>query len=90
MRLCVTFALAFLVGGLAAAQEYGPPDRDAPGDAMIQAYLARETEKLETPFLEGVASRADWEKLRPRYQEEYYLHAGPVAHAGQDARWRPR
>jgi dienelactone hydrolase len=76
MRPLQILALALLTGGVAAAQEYGPPDRGAPGDAMIQAYLARETEKLETPFLEGIGSRDNWEKLRPRYQEEYYYMLG--------------
>jgi dienelactone hydrolase len=65
-----------LIGAPAFGQEYCPPDRGAPGDAMIQAYLARETEKLEARFLEGVKSSDDWQKLRPRYQEEYYYMLG--------------
>jgi hypothetical protein len=54
-------------------QEYGPPDRGAPGDEMIQRYLAREAEKLHGRFREGVQTLADWQKLRGRYRQEY-LH----------------
>jgi dienelactone hydrolase len=62
--------------GVAAAQEYGKPDRDAPGDRMIQEYLARDTETIESPWLEKVKSLADWEKMRPGYIEEYYYMLG--------------
>jgi hypothetical protein len=58
------------------AQEYGKPDRGEPGDRMIQEYLARQAEKLEGSWLEGVKSRADWEKLRPKYVEEYFYMLG--------------
>jgi dienelactone hydrolase len=43
---------------------------------MIQAYLARETEKLEAPWLENVKTADDWEKLRTRYKEEYFYMLG--------------
>jgi dienelactone hydrolase len=47
---------------------------------MIQAYLARETEKIEADspegFLKGVHSREAWERLRPKYQEEYFYMLG--------------
>ncbi len=69
--------IAMCVAVVAArGQEYGKPDRDAPGDPMIQQYLARQTEKLETPWLESVKSREDWEKARPKYVEEYYYMLG--------------
>jgi len=58
------------------AQPYAPPDRGEPGDAMIQSYLKAETEKLETSFLAGVATAEDWEKLRPKYQQEYLYMLG--------------
>jgi hypothetical protein len=69
-------AWLLLSSGLTFGQEYCPPDRDAPGDPLIQAYLARETEKIEGGFLEGVASSDDWEKLRPRYREQYFYMLG--------------
>jgi len=72
--VCHCFAEA--VPGTAMAQEYGKPDRGEPGDKMIQEYLARETEKLESPWLVNVKSQADWEKLRPGYVEEYFYMLG--------------
>jgi dienelactone hydrolase len=60
----------------AAGQEYAPPDRDAPGDRMIQAYLDRQSGRIEADFLRGVRSQADWERLRPQYQEEYFYMLG--------------
>jgi dienelactone hydrolase len=44
-----------------------------PGDEMIQKYLARETQKIHDKFMQDIESAEDWEKLRPRYKEEY-LH----------------
>jgi dienelactone hydrolase len=61
---------------LAVGQEYCPPYRDAPGDPMIQAYLARETQKIEAAFLDGVKSRDEWKKLLPKYKEEYFYMLG--------------
>lgn len=69
-------ALGLLAGGAAVAQEYGPPDRDAPGDAMIQAHLAREADRLDGAFLEGVGSADDWTRLRPRWRDEYLYMLG--------------
>jgi len=54
-------------------QTYGEPDRDQPGDEMIQGYLAREAQRIHDTFMQDVTSREDWEKLRPRYEREY-LH----------------
>jgi len=50
------------------AQPYSPPDRGAPGDAIIQAYLQSETEKLESNFLAGVTNAEGWTKLRPKFK----------------------
>jgi dienelactone hydrolase len=60
----------------AAAQLYDPPDRGAPGDEMIQAYLRRETEKIAARFAEDLASRAAWEAKRAQYLEEYLYMLG--------------
>ncbi|MGO9112616.1 MAG: alpha/beta hydrolase family protein [Thermoguttaceae bacterium] len=57
-------------------QVYWPPDRDAPGDRMIQEYLAREAEKIDATLLEGVTSSQQWEQLRPKYKAEYYYMLG--------------
>ena len=77
-RMSVVGALVVLcgIGRLAMSQEYCPPDRESPGDAMIQAYLARETAKMEASPLAGAATREDWEKLRPQFLEEYFYMLG--------------
>src|SRR5437764_15327013 len=73
----------FLVGILVwvcpitlSAQPYAHPDRTAPGDEMIQAYLRAETEKLESRFLDGVTTAEEWTKLRPKFKEEYLYMLG--------------
>ena len=76
-RLIGSRAFLVLLGlalpALCAAQEYGPTDREQPGDEMIQAWLRQETSRLEARFTEDLRSREDWERERPRYREEY-LH----------------
>ena len=57
-------------------QVYGPPDREQPGDEMIQTYLERQTEPIHEQFMENVESVEDWKKLRPRYKEEYFYMLG--------------
>jgi dipeptidyl aminopeptidase/acylaminoacyl peptidase len=68
--------LGATVQGAPAVEPYGPPDRESPGDQMIQDYLSREAERLDGTMLENVKSPADWEKLRPRYKEEYLYMLG--------------
>jgi dienelactone hydrolase len=66
-------------GGLASAalaQSYAPPDRGEPGDQMIQEYLAREAERIHGLMFQEVKSLEDWQRLRPRYQEEYFYMLG--------------
>jgi len=46
-------------------QVYGPPDREQPGDEMIQTYLERQTEPIHEQFMENVESVEDWKKLSP-------------------------
>jgi len=68
--------LVFAASATLHAQPYSPPDRGAPGDAMIQAYLQSETEKLESNFLAGVTNAESWTKLRPKFKEEYFYMLG--------------
>lgn len=67
--------LSFTIA-LSSAQEYGRPDRENPGDEMIQRYLKREAEKIEADFLGGIKSREDWERERPRLMGEYFHMLG--------------
>ncbi|MGZ8489883.1 MAG: alpha/beta hydrolase family protein, partial [Candidatus Binatia bacterium] len=58
------------------AQEYGRTDRENPGDEMIQQYLKREAEKIETDFLAGIKTQQDWERERPKLMGEYFHMLG--------------
>src|SRR5262249_4072137 len=64
------------VASMAMAQTYSPPDRESPGDEMIQAYLAHETEKLSAGFAADITSLKDWSDKRPQYIEEYFYMLG--------------
>lgn len=55
------------------AQEYGPPDRGAPGDEMIQAWLASQANRIHAAFTNDLQSLESWRAGRPGYLEEY-LH----------------
>ena len=75
--LSILIGFTSLVGNLTVnGQEYGPPDRDQPGDEMIQAYLARQAETIQERFMKNVESVEHWEKLRPQYKEEYFYMLG--------------
>jgi dienelactone hydrolase len=63
-------------GAAVQGQEYGPPDRDQPGDKIIQEYLRSETEEIHRQFLEDVESVEDWKRFRARYKEEYFYMLG--------------
>jgi dienelactone hydrolase len=75
-------ALAIFISGLDApgamlhAQSVGAPDRDSPGDEMIQEYLTQETEKISARFSDDIKSLAAWEVKRPQYAEQYAYMLG--------------
>ncbi len=71
---CVMLASICCRGGF--SQEYGPPDRSEPGDEMIQAYLAREANKIHASFLTEVKSLDDWQSRRATYKREYFHMLG--------------
>ncbi len=68
--LCVPVFVALVAAPL-TAQPYGEPDRDSPGDAMIQAWLAARAKAIDAEFLAEIESATDWTAARPRYLEEY-------------------
>ena len=73
MNRCMTALLAPCVCAAAlVAQPYGEPDRDQPGDLMIQEYLRQETEKVEGDFPGSMRSLEEWNAMRPGLVEEYY------------------
>ena len=74
--LLAILVFVFQAASVAFAQPLGQPDRDAPGDIMIQDYLAAETAKLSASFADDVKSLADWQAKRPEYVEQYYYMLG--------------
>src|SRR6188768_4125508 len=75
--LVIFIALAALsVSAPALAQFYDAPDRGQPGDAMIQAYLTAQADKIESDWLAGVKSLDDWTKQRDQLQQEYFTMLG--------------
>ncbi|MGI8978329.1 MAG: alpha/beta hydrolase family protein [Pirellulaceae bacterium] len=78
IRLSILFLIIsfFAHSTPVSGQPLGQPDRDAPGDEMIQAYLAAEMAKIETTFTDDVKSLADWQAKRPEFVEQYYYMLG--------------
>ncbi len=78
MHQKLTWGLAFYLcalGSLAWGQPYGEPDRGAPGDALIQAYLQREAVRLDAQFQDDPSDAEDLSQ-RQQYLEEYYYMLG--------------
>lgn len=73
------YLLLFALSAIAAhvvAEEFGPPDRNSPGDEMIQNYLAAETAKLEPATRPEMPSAEAWQAMLPRLREEYFYMLG--------------
>jgi dienelactone hydrolase len=69
-------AISLYSGPIVKAQPSGPPENNLPGDEMVHKYLTRIAEDLHSQFLKDVKSVDDWEKLRPKYKEEYFYMLG--------------
>jgi dienelactone hydrolase len=72
--LCGLAGLSFLAAVLpvsAYAQAYGEPDRSAPGDAMIQAYLAAQAVRIDSQFDDDLKSLEHLQQQLPRFRQEY-------------------
>lgn len=66
-----TVATTILYLSALAAATAGEPANDAkPGDGPIDAYLAREANRLAERVLDGARSRAEWDARRPRLRQE--------------------
>ncbi|MHB1426031.1 MAG: alpha/beta hydrolase family protein [Gemmataceae bacterium] len=64
---CLSLPL-FCVLSAAAAE----PEKQRRGDAMIDAWLRKEAERLSQRFLDGAKTRAEWEERKPRLRREYF------------------
>jgi dienelactone hydrolase len=72
----VAIGFALLATKIANAQDYGEPDRDSPGDAMIQAYLKREAAALDAKYADDLVPTDQWNAKRKQYLDEYYYMLG--------------
>jgi cephalosporin-C deacetylase-like acetyl esterase len=72
---CAFFvALAFTFAGTAQPPRAKPEPK--PGDKMIEAYLAAETDKLSKKELDGATILDQWKQRRPRLHREYMYMLG--------------
>lgn len=65
--VCLALLLWCIRGGAAAE-----PEKPLPGDAAIERYLRKETERLSKRFLDGAKTRAEWEERKPHLRREYF------------------
>lgn len=68
-----SFSLPLLSAVCIAGAE---PAKPRPGDAAIERYLQKETERLSTRFLDGAKTRGEWEERKPRLRREYFEMLG--------------
>ena len=71
MRIFCILAIVLALALPALAQPLGEPDGGAPGDAMIQKYLAQETARIEAKYADDLKSLANWQAKRAQYASEY-------------------
>jgi dienelactone hydrolase len=81
LALLLTLMLSTLLSRSSAAQAYGEPDRNGPGDAGIQSLLAGRAVELEQRFVEDLQPAGAWnarvDALREQYLDMLGLHPLP-------------
>jgi dienelactone hydrolase len=75
-RTLALVALLSCVSLSLRAQPYGDPDRDAPGDAMIQAYLTAEAARIHGSFTNDLQSLEAWADGRQANRKDYLYMLG--------------
>jgi dienelactone hydrolase len=70
--IVVFFALASGLQG----QSFSSPDRGAPGDVMIQSYLAGLTQQCHDYFKADITSLQQWQSARAQYRQQYFYMLG--------------
>src|SRR5262249_37253348 len=71
--LCLPLLALFLAA--ASSVQAQAPDAK-PGDAMIEKYLAQETDRLSQRVFDGAKSLQEWEARRARLKQEYLYMLG--------------
>lgn len=66
-RTCLALAFALLLTSAAAAQQ----KQRLPGDALIEKYLAAQTDRLSAKALDGARTLDEWKGRRSRLYREY-------------------
>src|SRR5262245_22091134 len=69
-RCAAVLSLAAVAALAGLAQQPEKP-KGKPGDAMIEKYLAAETDRLSRKVLDGAKTLQEWQKRRPRLRREY-------------------
>ncbi|HMC66755.1 MAG TPA: hypothetical protein VKI65_17600, partial [Gemmataceae bacterium] len=70
IRTCLRCVLG-LVFVASVAMAADKPAEKKPGDAMIEKYLAQETDKISKKELDSAKTIEEWQKKRPRLKQEY-------------------
>lgn len=74
--ILIMLAFGAIDAQTARPQALGQPDREGPGDQMIQDYLARVTNEIHAQFTGDLESAATWQSRRARYRDEYFYMLG--------------
>jgi dienelactone hydrolase len=67
-RRCLLVSFLLVFASAVRGQDTAP---SKPGDAMIDKFLAAETERLGRKFLDGAKTLEEWQQRRPRLHQEY-------------------
>ncbi len=70
LRMVCVLMLGTAVGPV-SAQRYGEPDRQAPGDAAIQTYLADRARAMDASFADDLTSLEVWQTKLTEWRQEY-------------------
>src|SRR5688572_27428630 len=65
-------AIALILSSVLIQSVHAQDKKDRkPGDEMIEKYLAAQSDKLSTKFLDGAKTIDEWKQKRPRLCQEY-------------------
>jgi dienelactone hydrolase len=65
-------AVVALVATLALSSARAQEAKPQPGDALIEAFLHRETERISERFLDGARTLPEWQARKERLRREYF------------------
>src|SRR3974390_283571 len=69
--LIMVFFVSFVLFVVVLSGHSQEKTKPKPGDAMIEKYLAAETDKLSKKFMDGAKTLEEWRSKRPRLYQEY-------------------